>query len=1109
MLRIYHSNALDTLRDVLVEMIKSDPQSDPFIADQILVQSPGMAQWLKLELADRLGIAANIEFPLPASFLWKVFVAALDDVPERSAYNKAAITWVLMRILPEHLSDDQFSILKQYLNQDDEPLRLYHLCARVADLYDQYLVYRPDWIAAWEQGDDQPASRDDQRWQPILWRAIVADTDSRELPHWHRANMYETFISALNDKQASLTGLPQRIFVFGISALPQNYIEALAALGQKIDVHLMLANPCRHYWGDIVDPGYLARLNRMWLSKAEGGHNPAALEHYQVGHPLLASMGKLGRDYLHLIQQMELPEVGLFNAPGYMTLLGALQTDILDLNNRGSVTDQPTNERSTQDATDSDLLPLTLSENDKSIQLHCSHSALREVEVLQDQLLAMFEDDAELKPRDIIVMMPDVAYYAPYIDAVFGNAEHKYFFPYSISDRSAEQEIPLISSFLQLIGINNSRFTVSEVIELLELPATLRRLELEQEDFENIRHWISETGIHWGLDKTSRADIGGAFFEQNSWHFGMDRLFSGYALGETDTVWNGIAPYEGVAGLSATALGQLSSFLASLNEYRNSFTGEHLLGDWIVQIQEVLSAMYLPDERDHEALELIYRALESLRETFQEVAYEQKIDVAILRDCLHEQLTSQRSSQRFLSGQINFCTLMPMRAIPFKVVCLLGMNDSDYPRSLPPMGFDLMVDHPRKGDRSRRDDDRYLFLEALLSAREALYISYVGRSIADNSKRVPSVLVSEVLEFCDQAYRIEGLDSSSKGGSVQEHILIEHPLTAYSHAYFDEAADSLFSYNARWAIPQNIQSKVESFIKGKLSEVECDLLELDDLVAFYRHPIQYFFQKRMQIYFRDDELVLSDEEPFSLEPLTDYTMRKSLLQAAVRGDGLETTAQYIRKSGILPVGKAGDLELSKRAHDIDDLYEKMKPLMQGKPRRLEVKLAFDQIKLGLQLQGWITDAYSTGVLKYDVSKVSGRHRFMTWVQHLASCAAGFFERTVYRGLSEQFSFKPLAADVAHAQLSGLIRVYLEGQRLPLNWLPEPAWKWLSLRQKDEEKARKDAQIRFESDRGGDCNNPYVRRVYPEWRMVAPGIFAYSEQLFSEMMNHLEVDKDDH
>lgn len=331
MLRIYHSNALDTLRDVLVEMIRQDPQSDPFVAEQILVQSPGMAQWLKLELAERMGIAANIEFPLPASFLWKVFVAALDNVPERSAYNKASMTWVLMRILPEHLDSDLFAVLRQYLQEDQDPLRLYHLCERVADLFDQYLVYRPDWIAAWEQGDDQPSIEDDQRWQPALWRAIVKDTDSRGLPHWHRANMYETFIKALSDSKTTLADVPRRIFVFGISALPQNYIEALAALGQKVDVHLMLANPCRHYWGDIVDPGYLARLNRIWLSKGQG-----ADETYQTGHPLLASMGKLGRDYLHLIQQMELQEVALFNDARYDTLLSALQSDMLELVNRGN-----------------------------------------------------------------------------------------------------------------------------------------------------------------------------------------------------------------------------------------------------------------------------------------------------------------------------------------------------------------------------------------------------------------------------------------------------------------------------------------------------------------------------------------------------------------------------------------------------------------------------------------------------------------------------------------------------------------------------------------------------------------------------------------------------
>ena len=1081
MLKIYHSNTLDTLRDVLVEMIKREPLSDPFLADQILVQSPGMAQWLKLELAQRIGVAANIEFPLPASFLWKVFVAALPDVPERSAYNKETMTWLLMRLLPRHLSDPRFAILKQYLKEDDNPLRLYHLAARVADLFDQYLVYRPDWIAHWEQGDNQPAETD-QLWQPELWRMIVQDTSARSLPHWHRANMYDTFVQALSKAGRGLQGIPPRIFVFGISALPQNYLDALAALGNICEVHLMIANPCKHYWGDIVDPSYLAKLNRLWLSKGQA----SASEYYQTGHPLLASMGKLGRDYLHLIQEMALNEVAIFNEPGQDTLLHALQTDILELENRGLEGHQPT---------------LCFSSTDKSVQLHANFSCLREVEVLHDQLLALFDERPELKPRDIIVMMPDVTRYAPYIDAVFGNAQAQHYLPYSISDRSADQEIPLINSFLQLINLSKSRFTASQVTELLELPATLSRYELHEEDFDNIRRWIHDVGIHWGINQQNRADIGSVAFSQNTWSFGIDRLYAGYSMGSEQQLWNGIAPYQGVAGLSAAALGRLSDFLTVLTECQRIFQGARSLSEWTQEIHNLLAAVYQEsDPQDVEAVALINKALASLKDTFGESGFSDEIDVSILQDYLKEKLSVQRASQRFLSGQVNFCTLMPMRAIPFKVVCLLGMNDGEYPRAIPPMGFDLMVNHPKRGDRSRRDDDRYLFLEALLSAREVLYISYIGRSIADNTEKIPSVLVSEVLEYCDQAYRIDSAETA-----VSESIRIEHPLAAYSPRYFDGHDAALFSYNDRWLIPQKEEGHpVFNFVTGSLSAEALEQLELEDLLAFYRHPIKYFFEKRMLVYFRDHETVLSDEEPFSLHGLDDYLLRKTLLRKALNDEGLAQAAAFARQLGELPVGKAGDALLSTRVKDMQVLSEKMQPLMQGQAVRHEIRLAC----AGLTLVGWVDQIYENGVLRYDVSKVKGKHYFQTWIQHLVTCASGLGKPTTYRGLSEQFSFHPVEQALAVEYLTTLIDIYRKGTCYPLNWVPESAWAWLTHTAKDNDAAINKARDKFEAKMGGEVESPYVRRVYPEWKHIEAGVVGHTERLFMPMLDYMEVTKDE-
>ncbi|WP_379907466.1 exodeoxyribonuclease V subunit gamma [Marinobacterium aestuariivivens] len=415
MLQIYHSHSLTNLKDLLILLVEREPLSDPFSDECILVQSPGMAQWLKLELAEGLGIASGLRFPLPATFLWDSFATLLPAVPERSAYRKEAMCWKLMDILPQHLETPEFAPLRHYLEQDETGFKRYQLCGKIADIFDQYLVYRPDWIDAWSRGEAIGDPLGDQVWQPMLWRALQARTEALGQPHWHRANMMEAFVAALG--QAPAGQLPQRLFVFGISALPQTYLQALQALGRRIEVHLMILNPCRHYWGDIVDPAYLAKLSR----KLFAGQDPAVLsgaaDYLESGNPLLASMGKLGRDYLHQLQEMDLPGFDFYELPGEQleapaTLLGRIQRDILELEDRS---------REPEAATGSGW-KTALDPADPSLQLHSCHSPLRELEVLQDRLLDMLEADPGLAPRDIIVMMPDVAAYAPHIEAVFGSA---------------------------------------------------------------------------------------------------------------------------------------------------------------------------------------------------------------------------------------------------------------------------------------------------------------------------------------------------------------------------------------------------------------------------------------------------------------------------------------------------------------------------------------------------------------------------------------------------------------------------------------------------------------------------------------------------------------
>lgn len=1082
MFQIYHSNKLDMLKDLLVEMIRREPLDDPFAVETILVQSPGMAQWLKLELAERLDIAANIDFPLPATFLWNSFSSVLPDVPKRSAFNKDAMTWSLMELLPEQLHRPEFSALNRYLSDDLQQFKLYQLCSKVADIFDQYLVYRPDWVADWELGDDCPDISHSQPWQPILWRLLVQRSADLGLSHWHRGNMFSGFVSALHQGDYDHSRLPKRLFVFGISALPQNFIDSLQALGESIDVHLMVTNPCRYFWGDIVDPKYLARLNQRWLAKP----GMTRENYYSHGNPLLSSMGKLGRDYLYQLQELAVPEIDLFVEPEQQSLLHRLQRDILELSDPAAERVLEHDEKA------------VLRDSDSSLQLHSCHSPLREVEVLYDQLLALLDNDPALSPRDIIVMMPDVAGYAPYIEAVLGNAPRERYLPFSISDRTLQQESPLLTSFLKLLVLPQSRVSVSEVLDILEVPAVLRRFELDRDSFDRIRRWIEQSQIRWGLDEQQRTSMGLPGFEQNSWQFGLKRMLAGYAMGSTQQLWRGIEPYSEIEGLEAGDVGQLAEFIELLDYCFSSLSETRPVEQWVGLLNDILQRAYLPDEHDEVVLSQIRKTLEQLQQQLHESQHHSDLSAPIVQDYLQNQLGDSRSSQRFMVGAVNFCTLMPMRSIPFKVVCLLGMNDGVYPRSIPAMGFDLMAENPRRGDRSRRDDDRYLFLEALLSARDRFYISFIGRNVQDNSAKVPSVLVSELLEYCQQNYRFNEQ-------ALFPGLTTEHPLQPFSAAYFEPgSAGKMFSYASEWLPLLCRQPHTESsFLQAPLAAEPLPQLELAELLAFARNPVKHFFQRRLKVYFSDYSIESQDEEPFELDGLEQYQLKQQLLTAALKGESLTQTLLRVQASGLLPVGLAGDFQTRKLARDCVELAEKMTPYISQEQVRIECRLRLGET----ELCGWISGIQDKGLLRYRPANTKGRDLILLWLEHLVLHGMGESGISQFFGLNGRFWFKPLARVDAMNYLQQWLDCYRQGLREPLPMPADSAWVLVSeAREKGQEYGLEKARSCFNHDRfsPGEANDLYISRVFPEFASLGPRFEGLAEQLYQPLLSYLEM-----
>lgn len=1046
MLRVYHSNRLDVLEALMEFIVERERLDDPFEPEMILVQSTGMAQWLQMTLSQKFGIAANIDFPLPASFIWDMFVRVLPEIPKESAFNKQSMSWKLMTLLPQLLEREDFTLLRHYLTDDSDKRKLFQLSSKAADLFDQYLVYRPDWLAQWETGHLVEGLGEAQAWQAPLWKALVEYTDELGQPRWHRANLYQRFIETLESATTCPPGLPSRVFICGISALPPVYLQALQALGKHIEIHLLFTNPCRYYWGDIKDPAYLAKLlTRQRRHSFEDRELPLFRDsenagqlfnsdgEQDVGNPLLASWGKLGRDYIYLLSDLESSqELDAFVDVTSDNLLHNIQSDILELENR-AVAGVNIEEFSRSD-NKRPLDPL-----DSSITFHVCHSPQREVEVLHDRLLAMLEEDPTLTPRDIIVMVADIDSYSPFIQAVFGSAPADRYLPYAISDRRARQSHPVLEAFISLLSLPDSRFVSEDVLALLDVPVLAARFDITEEGLRYLRQWVNESGIRWGIDDDNVRELELPATGQHTWRFGLTRMLLGYAMESAQGEWQSVLPYDESSGLIAELVGHLASLLMQLNIWRRGLAQERPLEEWLPVCRDMLNAFFLPDAETEAAMTLIEQQWQAIISEGLGAQYGDAVPLSLLRDELALRLDQERISQRFLAGPVNICTLMPMRSIPFKVVCLLGMNDGVYPRQLAPLGFDLMSQKPKRGDRSRRDDDRYLFLEALISAQQKLYISYIGRSIQDNSERFPSVLVQELIDYIGQSHYLPGdeaLNCDESEARVKAHLTCHHTRMPFDPQNYQPG--NLQSYAREWLPAASQAGKAHSEFVQPLPFTLPETVPLETLQRFWAHPVRAFFQMRLQVNFRTEDSEIPDTEPFILEGLSRYQINQQLLNVLVEQDDAERLFRRFRAAGDLPYGAFGEIFWETQCQEMQQLADRVIACRQP-GQSMEIDLACN----GVQITGWLPQVQPDGLLRWRPSLLSVAQGMQLWLEHLVYCASGGNgESRLFLRKDGEWRFPPLAAEQALHYLSQLIEGYREGMSAPLLVLPESGGAWL-------------------------------------------------------------------
>ncbi|AJI54265.1 exodeoxyribonuclease V subunit gamma [Francisella philomiragia] len=915
----YPSNKLEYLVQVLSKLLDVE-KKDLFTPTQLIVGSRGMQHWLSMQLAQYRNIAMNLKYDMINGYILDICYELTAKQEYKKAYTKDILAWRIFRGLD---SINNPKLQEYYQNSD---LKKYQLSVKIAETFSKYISYRSEWLQKWEQGEYiNPAKPEsDEDWQMLLWQALV-----KEVPDTPYKVQREA-LQKLSRQNLEKVNIPSDIYIFGVNTISPKNLGFVFELAKYIDVNILYINPCSEYWYDL----HKSKIS-AWLDSDD----------YEL-QPLLANLGQQGKEFFNqLLENQEKQELEIFEkfdknsldfeklADNNQTQLVSLQRNLLELDCQNHA-----------------------KQKDLSISINSCHSPLREVQILHDKLLDMIKADPSIKPRDILVMCPNIEDYSPYIDSVFSRFPTDKKLPCSIADRTLLDSEPLAASFIELLQLPESNFEVNKILDYLAVPAIQQKFKITDEQLETIRYWLKESCIH-------HSNNGQTF----SWSWGLKRLMLGFSYSDSNHIIDDkLMTVPVIEGSEVAELGGLYELLELLEKYSQELLKPRSLEAWQDYLLEMFDDVFDVTNDEQYIAKKIKDIIVKTVTTAKDALLAEEIDLYTIRYCLISQLSEPIINNHFLNGKVTFCSMTPMRNVPFRVIAMLGLNNGKFPRQESAISFDLMARLGRvKGDRTKRDDDRYLFLEAITSARDYLYLSYIGRSVKTNVEQQPSLILKELTSYLGlnygwgkadiREYPLHPFSSKCYADEYRSYdeawlkLLQSEPREFYdikrlSHSSLERESDtrgvvSDFSYKHSEILKQvqddslnllDNQNKKQNSHSGldpeSLGTQICALLPqqltISKLTKIFDDPIKAYTNYGLELYLEDDFEELEDSEPFDINSLDKHKFKQDLLKTLENEKDKELTIKKAKLSGKLPESVLTDTEINQELENIQKLLDK-------------------------------------------------------------------------------------------------------------------------------------------------------------------------------------------
>ncbi|ADD67322.1 exodeoxyribonuclease V, gamma subunit [Denitrovibrio acetiphilus DSM 12809] len=976
MLKIYTGNRLERLLEKM-DMNICSAGSGPLTKVPICIQTPGMQRWIGIKLAELTGISANLDFIFPGALMKRLAgVGAGEKAPWP---EKNELVWKVYSKLNSLPSEQFYEHIRNYLEGDINGIRAYRLAGRIADVFDQYQVYRPQMVLDWlSVKPKNPPVEDNDIWQMELFRSIF--------PHGSgcKTTIFDKFIKNCTKGANNCPALKTPIHIFGISVLPAFFIEMLKAASQYTDIYFYLLSPTRQYWGDSKTIREKRRLEKITQKSAE--------ELYiEEKHELLDNLGVIGRDffdYLFGSDDSFLTEEEYFDI-AKNSVLQTVQAEILDL--------EYGNEKPS---------------HDNSIIINNCHNPLREMETLYDQLLELFNNDQTLRPSDILVMTTDIEKYAPYIKAVFDNPySERERIPYSIADVSEKQTNRPAGIFLELLSTLRGDFSLADVMRILSYDLIADKFSIKRSDLSTLSTMLQNAGAMWSYGREHLRKEGLTIDDTFTWERALRRVALGLAEGSSGSIYSEAAVKNVPFSLSVQ-IGGLMRFADLSSKYAEQMDSEKTIPEWCALMQ-ALADDYIKETFDN-ADDILHlsKCIADINTEAENGDFTEAVPAAPVLERLTESLSETRGAKGFISGRVTFCAMLPMRSIPFRVICVAGLDENTFPRQKVSLEFDLMAKSPKPGDRNNRDSDRYLFLETLISAQDTLILSYTGQSERDNAELLPSTLITE-------------LNTHLKGRFGIEDITLKQKLHSFSRDYFSN--EKLFTYSSDKYNTSRAFSSEKTGHRFSTLPIEVqmpDEVSLADFENFFISPPDYFLRKVLEIRPKLRDESLPENEIMCPDPLLQYKIIDNALRERLEGKDPDNALEYLYKTAQLPPENLGRLSITETLNTSMELNRTVTETLGGTPEEQKIDSAID----GLHISGTIFGVSGNRYVYAKPASIKPKDIIRGWIRHLLLCQKASITTTLCGG-GNTVEIPP--ADSGH--LNNLVEIFKEGHKSPLRF----------------------------------------------------------------------------